>query len=220
MADNRVVIKINYDTDKRKQVLDPKIVTVWHTKRILAAVALLGLIIVLLFWLLSTDSQDTDVKSQPMTPIEIGAAALPEKNLQSEALSLPIQSAAQSPIKNVVLNKGTAIILDKHVIRASLNISIKDNEPGKSLQSAIILEPGKTQELYYFSETKHAKDIVLFHHWLKDGVLLHKKQVDKQNTKFVSRHIVSQKDIGHWNVVLIDKKGKIYSQVEFNVGLQ
>lgn len=215
MADNRVVIKINYDTDKRKEVLDPKIVTVWHTRRILAALLVLVLIIMLLFWLLIGDRQEADVQSVSASKLEVSG----EKNPPMEAPAKPVQVAPPAT-KPIVVDKGSAIIFDKHVIRASLNISIKDNEPEHALQSAVIIEPGKSQELFYFSETKSTKDAALFHHWLKDGQLMLKKQVDKQKTKFFSRHIVGQKDIGHWKVALIDKKGKIYSQVEFNVGLQ
>jgi len=215
MADNRVVIKINYDTDKRKEVLDPRLVTVWHTRRILAALLALVLIIMLSFWLLSGDGQETEVQSESVSKPEMSG----ENNQEIQSSAVSVQTAS-SAIKKLVLDKGSAIIFDKLVIRASLNTSIKDNEPEHALQTAVIIEPGKSQELFYFSETKSAKSAALFHHWLKDGQLMVKKQVEKKKTKFVSRHIVGQKDIGHWKVVLIDKKGKIYSQVEFNIGLQ
>lgn len=221
MADNRMVIKINYDKDHRKEVIDPKIVTVWHRERILAALSVAVLLIVVFVWLLSDDGQKGDGVSSSIELVDnqVLETKQQQHNEQNQSPATANQISNQQA-RRVVVTNGAAIIYDKHVIRASLNSNIKDQEPGQILRSAVTLEPGKTQELFYFSETKTNNSGILFHQWLKDGQQMHRKQVDKQKSKFVSKYSVGQKEIGHWKVELIDKKGKIYSQVEFNVGLQ
>lgn len=220
MADNRVVIKINLDEDKRKEVIDPRMVTVWHTGRILATLSILLVLIILLIWLSSDDEKNESQLVQTIQAVEqISPTAVTEPN--QKAISPTTQDHASMSLgQRAVIKSGLAIIYDKRVIRASLNVSIKDDEPGQGLQSSVLLEPGKTQELFYFSETRNNKDDALFHQWLRDGRQVQKKQTGKQKSKFVSKQVVGQKDIGVWKALLIDKKGKVYSQVEFTIGLQ
>jgi hypothetical protein len=59
----------------------------------------------------------------------------------------------------------------------------------------------------------------LFHRWYKDGQVMSKKQfnVKSNNAKLISSHKLTAKDIGQWQVVLIDKKGKLLSEVNYFV---
>lgn len=213
MAENRVVIKINYDAEKRKEVIDPKLVTVWHTKRILVALSLVLMTIGLLFWVVSGDDEPKrhDVSQSAVAAPQL--TALPMMVGDSENG----QSVLSAETKGLYINKGDAIILDKHVIRASLNILMKDGEPIQPLPSNLAVVSGQSKELFYFSETRHAPNGPLFHCWSKQGHLIQKKQINKQKSKFSSKYLVSQNDLGHWQVQLVDKKGKIYSQSDFNV---
>ena len=77
-----------------------------------------------------------------------------------------------------------------------------------------------SQEIFYFSESRRGMEGPLYHLWTKDGQAVQKKQLEKQKTKFTSKYLVTEKDHGHWRVQLIDKKGKIYSQADFNVANQ
>lgn len=213
MAGNRVVIKINYDADKRKEVIDPKLVTVWHTKRITVASGLLILTIAILFWFVSSDDRITVDEAQPIEAAIPHATQLPSPSAESPVEKSPLEV----PVKQLSIVKGEAIIFNKRVIRASLNTSMKDDEPGQPLSSALSVTSGRSQELFYFSETRRVADGPLFHLWLKDGRAVQKKPVDKQKTKFTSKYLIGLKDLGQWQVQLIDKKGRVYCQAGFDV---
>lgn len=214
MTENRVVIKINYDTDKRKEVIDPKLVTVWHTQRIIAGLSILILTFGLILWLFSGEEESVVADNKPNASVT--ATSLPTAPMETS--SRPAQPATvATAITPLTLLKGEAIIFDKQVIRASLNITMKDNEPGQALLSKFEAAADKPQELFYFSEIRNGVGEVLFHQWLKDGRSIQKKQIDKRKSKFASKHTLTQKDVGRWQVQLIDKKGKIYSKADFNV---
>ncbi len=226
MADNRVVIKINYDKDKhRKEVIDPKMVTVWHTGRILAAVSILALaVITLLFWWPGEEgsnnhantSLDGAVIENNLSKPEAPAIAADSKTALSQS---PQESGNNNPQRLISIGKPEAIILDKRVIRASLNISIKDKEPNQPVIAAINIDAGKTQQLFYFNQIKNMKDKALFHHWFKDGQIVSKRQLDIKDdkSKLISSRTFGLKDVGDWRVVLVDRKGRLFCAIRFKV---
>lgn len=230
MADNRVVIRINYDKDQqRKAVIDPKMITVWHTRRILITAAILVLTLIPLFvWLFGKSQGDKNVEQASMEP----ASGKAEAVIQSNTVSQDNQGSisAKPPKDQEYINeeskpvlRPTAIIFDKRVIRAALTGAPKDNkEPGEAVQSPIRIEANQSVELFYFSEIKNMKDKVLFHHWLKNGQVIYKKQLDiKDNkSKLISSRTLTSKDNGDWQVVLIDRKGKLFSEANFVVNRQ
>lgn len=222
MSDNKVIIRINYDKDKqRKALIDPKMVTEWHAGRIAAALIILSLILGLIFsWLLSGGDRDNMApaidasasaeQAPPSPPVSGGEANKPSAQLTPP---VPGKSPGANPIRH------PAIIFDKRVIRASLNTSLKDTEPGQIVGSSLTIATDQTIEVYYFSEVKGMKNKTLFHHWLKDGRVIAKKQLDiKDNrSKLISSRTLNSKDKGAWQVILVDRKGKLYSEANFEI---
>lgn len=212
MADNRVVVKINLDANKLKESSDPKMITVWHLDRILAAVLILIGLPVLLLWLFASGDpeqfeQTVDTANLLVTP-QPAIESSPKTFVQAETGHLE---------KSLILKKVGAVIYDKRVIRASLNMAVNDIEPSDILTGELNLNKTRSQDLFYFSEIKSSLSDVLFHRWLKDGRLIFEKQVDKKKNRLISKRLLSNKDIGEWQVLLVDKKGKIYSQASFSV---
>ncbi len=221
MSDNKVIIRINYDKDKqRKALIDPKMVTEWHTGRIAAVLIILSLILGLIFtWLLSGDDRDnlTPAVEAPASGEQLPSApgsGAPESK-PSDPLNPPV--SAKKPSVNPI--RHPAIIFDKRVIRASLNTSLKDMEPDQMVGAPLSIAPDQTTEVYYFSEVKGMKNKTLLHHWLKDGRVIAKKQLDiKDNrSKLISSRTLNSKDKGAWQVILVDRKGKLYSEANFEV---
>jgi hypothetical protein len=230
MADNRVVIRINYDKDqRRKSVIDPKMVTVWHTRRLLIAGFVLVLIAVpLLAWLFADGDRVNDVGPAAMEPVNNNAGTenqLPNSTVANQNLSSvnPGDEKAQYNKESKPVFRPSAIIFDKRVIRAALTVAQKDNkEPGEMVKLPVRIEANQSLELFYFSEVKGMKDKVLFHRWLKNGQVVYKKQLDiKDNkSKLISARTLTYKDSGDWQVVLVDRKGKLFSEANFSVNPQ
>jgi len=226
MADNRVIIKINYDKDKyRKALIDPKMVTVWHTGRILAAVLIFFILIAFAVYLIEFAGSD-----QPAPQPFPGETAIEDSQ---SSHSLKVVSNPSSPDKTVgvrdetsdnalseKVSKPDAIIFDRRVIRASLNTALLKGEPLKPVDVyRFVPEPGKTLELFYFCEVRQLAKQTLYHAWYKNGRLVIKKRVDIKSDKFklVSSHKFTVEDVGEWRVALIDADGKLFSEVNFLV---
>lgn len=220
MADNRVVIKINYDKNKqRKALIDPKMVTVWHKQRILVAIAILVFLVVLIVsWFFTKDAGEN---IQPSSEKVNSAVAIPGQTAEviKPAVNISAVSEADLSKQSKTVKRPAAIILDKRVIRASLSTAPRYGEPGEPITPPVTLEPNQTIELFYFSEIKNLKDKVLFHRWFKAGQLVYKKEflVKTNKSKLISSKEFSAKDAGEWQAVLIDNNGKIFSQANFSV---
>jgi hypothetical protein len=218
MSENKVVIKINYDkAQARKSVVTPKMVTVWHTRRILVAVGLLLLsCLIILFLSMAGNNESNKTES---SVVDNGP------NITNTQVSEPVTSIVPiSPSRidarvNAIVKRPEAIILDKHVVRALLSSTPNNDEPGERIKSPVNIAENQTQELFYFVQTKNLKNSILFHRWYKDGQVMSKKQfnVKSNNAKLISSHKLTAKDIGQWQVVLIDKKGKLLSEVNYFV---
>ena len=227
MADNRVVIKINYDKDqRRKEVIDPRMVTIWHKGRVLVALSILALlvIILILLWPIGDEANNKVVTRPEGLALENNPTKPSEVQTPEESQNISIPSGRPIELNKPRLSpaKPAAVILDKRVIRASLNIALKDQEPRESALSPVFIETGKNVELFYFSQVKSMRSKVLFHRWLKDGQLVLKKQLNIKDdkSKLISSRIFTPADTGNWQVVMVDASGKVFSQVDFKVDMR
>lgn len=228
MTDNKVVIKINLDRKPSPITAAPQTITVWHTRRILVAVlALVMLTVILVSWLGDESiNDDTQIASAEKVQKNSNDNAA---NLTSSLPDMPAQpvlngSAAEPPAnkKQAAINKPDAVIYSRKVIRASLNASLKDNEPGEAVKLPLNIGRNQSIELFYFTESKNIADKVLFHQWLRNGQVVHQKQLDikSQRAKNWSSKVFSSKDRGEWQVRLSDKKSKVYSEINFLVNAE
>jgi hypothetical protein len=219
MSENKVVIKINYDkAQAKKSDVTPKMVTVWHTRRILVAVGILLLsCLIILFLSMAGNNESNKTES---SVVDNGENIT---NTQVSEPGTPIVNPISPPVidarENAIVKRPEAIILDKHVVRALLSSAPNNDEPGERIKSPVKIAENQTQELFYFVQTKNLKNSILFHRWYKDGQVMSKKQfnVKSNNAKLISSHKLTAKDIGQWQVVLIDKKGKLLSEVNYFV---
>ena len=219
MPENKVVIKINYDKDQaRKTILAPKMVTVWHTQRIMVAVGLLLLPCLIVLFQIMTESAD-EIKSESGI-INNKESIVTNQTVETvTAAPIPVSPPSIVAREIQVVNRPEAIILDKHVVRALLSSAPKNDEPGERIQSPVKITENQKQELFYFVQTKNLKNSILFHRWYKDGQVMNKKQfnVKSNHARLISSHILTAKDVGQWQVVLLDKKGKLLSEVNYFV---
>lgn len=225
MVDNRVVIKINYDRDKyQKSVIDPRMVTVWHKGRILGVlIVLLCLIGVSLYGLLGNGSETPGLWSgQASHQGGVDSTAMdgaPQR--QNELSQAQDGNQKSSVLQTFVIAKPVGIIFDKRVIRASINRANDDSVKQASVivDQKVIVNSGKHQVLDYFSEVKRGGELPLFHRWLKNDQVIHAKQfvVKENKSRLMSSKKFGIKDIGLWQVVLVDGRGRILSRSSFEI---
>ncbi|MBD9355892.1 DUF2914 domain-containing protein [Methylomonas albis] len=231
MADNKVVIKINYDKKHPSINTQPQTVTVWHIRRILIAVLGVVLVAILLFSWFGSD--DDDSHTQIDTTEKVQPFNKPEAEIVEQQESVTLQKPVPAIVHKEVVNsesvkkvdtikKPAAIILDRKVIRASLNSKPKDDEPGEPIKSPLRVIANQSTEVFYFSEIRDLMGKALFHQWSRNGQVVHQKPLDIKDkiSKVWSSKNLSIKDKGEWQVRLTDKKGKVYSEVNFLVNAE
>jgi hypothetical protein len=231
MAENKVVIKINYDKDKIRGPSEPKMVTVWHARRILAAVAILTLLVgIPIFWFGGGYSQDSAKLEQAETEEKERSLNNDDPVIQQSGVAVNADQIVSQVVEKVKQNTGkngvveetkrpAAIIYTKKVVRASLNSGPKDKEPYQPVKLPIRLAQNQKVELFYFTELRNIKDGILYHYWAKDGRMVDKKQLNIKDgsARILSGRTLSYKDKGEWQIQLVDKKGKVFSEVNFLV---
>lgn len=230
MAENKVVIKINYDKNKTgKSLSEPKMVTVWHIQRILFWAAILAILLIMLFyWLSNNHTNNTGVNSdiaagKATTPTGMGDNNFSKPQTQPNSESSSTIGITTENYRNEAgktTNKPqspAAIIFDKKVIRASLNTVIKDTEPYEPLIGALKLSEHQRIPLFYFTQLKTGNNQGYNHIWSKDGKTIYKKTlpVKENKNKLISSKTFTHKDKGEWRIQLTDKTGKVFSEVIF-----
>ncbi|ANE55831.1 DUF2914 domain-containing protein [Methylomonas sp. DH-1] len=237
MADNRVVIKINYDKSKTATpATEPQTITVWHTGRIVIALVLLVLFSLFLYFAFSGGDRAGNTQTEMVEKVQepqsnpMSAASNPQQvAAEGKDNNIKVDSAAVSPTPTLDNAKAglqasspVGIIFDRRVIRASLNTRLKDNEPDQPVQGAFAVVKGKPLELFYFTEIRNPGGLGLFHEWLRNKQVVQHKQLDLKDTrsKVWSSRVLSYKDVGDWQVRLSDKKGKVYSEVKFSLSAE
>jgi len=234
MADNKVVIKINYDKKPASLNTVPQTVTVWHIRRIVIAALVIVLLIILLFSWFSGDNEGSHTQIDSAEKVQQFNNPVAEHD-DRQALVAPVapevpaaviarkEPANLESVKKVdTIKRPAAVILDSKVMRASLNGRPKDNEPGEPIKSPVRILPNQPAELFYFSEIRNMRGKTLFHQWLRNGQIVQQKQLDMKDkiSKVWSSKTLSAKDKGAWQVQLTDKKGKVYSEVNFLVNAE
>lgn len=233
MADNRVVIKINYDKDKnRKPGVEPKMITVWHTERIVVAAGILLLLISLPIYWFGGEEGDSDKdqvreivdKAQPLNNnVQENKSADVSVNdsdqVKSAANSLDQSGRFSKDIKKEGAKRPTAIIFSRKVIRASLNSGLKDSEPYHPAELPVKVRQNQGTEVFYFTELRDIQDRNLYHVWAKNGRIVDKKQlsIKDSHAKVLSSRALTLKDKGEWQIQLVDNKGKVFSEFNFVV---
>ncbi|AMK78637.1 MULTISPECIES: DUF2914 domain-containing protein [Methylomonas] len=231
MADNKVVIKINYDKKHSGINTEPQTVTVWHIRRILVAVLALVLMAILLFSWFGGDDEDSHTqidateKVQQFNKPDVEVVAQQESATVEKPVPAIVrkESVNSESVKKIdTIKKPAAIIFDRKIIRASLNSKPKDDEPGEPIKSPLRVIPNQTTEVFYFSEIKNMKGKALYHQWSRNGQIVQQKQLDLKDkiAKVWTSKTLSVKDKGEWQVQLTDKKGKVYSEVNFLVNAE
>lgn len=221
MAKSTVVIKVSYDkTAQLAKIKTPEVVTVWHVRRILLALT----IPILLVWLLFKSTKTDDVEiAQPelIEPVIIDqtpvAPSISESKTKPPVAEAKPVAAELKPVNN--LPKPTAVIFDKRVLRAAVVSEFINDQPAERIKSNLKVSKNQAVELFYFSEVKHLKNKNVAHVWFRNGQPIHKKHwsVKEPIAKLISSYRFSTKDVGQWQVVLEDKKGKYLSETVFFV---
>ncbi len=231
MADNKVVIKINYDKVKSKQT-QPKMVTEWHIERIMIAVALFMIILGLLVYIFNCGEGDKEIvdekiKQQDLIEHEINTSKInPQQAVQVEGKKNKEAIINSETIINNQAEYGKAgrvvalsDIFDNRVSRAVLAKELNNKEPVGEIFVPILTDKTKAVGVYYFTEINNMKDRVLFHEWFRNDKLVFKRKIHILGNRWraSTSKLLPYSAKGRWVVKLVDESENILSLIKFEV---
>jgi hypothetical protein len=211
-----LVIKVKYPTHAPAAELPaPKIVTVWHVKRIAwVAGVLVGLIILLCYGLGGSDSKTGvgPVVNAPPKPTVGGApAASPPAPVDANKKNQPTIKKSPDDVSKEPMR----------VRRALLVTAITDKEPRGEIAQTLRIRKATSLTLYYFTELRGMNGKTVYHEWLQDGVSVTKQAlpVAADRWRISTQHTFDDQAAGNWAVKLIDEKGKVLHTKNFTVSI-
>lgn len=247
MTDKRnIVIKVKYPVaGKAAEQLAPKMITEWNIKRILFAAGALVLILVSLFYLISNDTQETDINNAEVVNTQ-ETPQVEVKETETKNLDIPKQAVEKtnSSVKpkiesnkklkqtddakvkeNIKKQSNEKVIKElgyskvNHVVRASLTYEINNKEPAGDIVRTVNAKHKKPVWVYYFTELKAMNGSKVYHEWLKNGAVVSKQAlvISGDTWRTSSRKLLSDSEQGNWAVRLVDEKGRLLNEKKFKV---
>ena len=191
-----LVIKVKYPNSENKSsksVHTSQNTTVWNIQRLLIAFAMsVSLLVLALFFLLRSPSQESEVNSS---------------------------ADAKEAVKDSALIKSNAATKNT-ISRALLTLAIKNNEPVAELNPPLILPAHKSVPVYYFVEVANMKDQIIFHEWWLGNKLINRKKISISNNdkwRTVSHQLVAFAAKNHWTVKVVDESGQLIIEQPFDI---
>ena len=221
MPEKLVIRVINpQSTDQKepkKEPKKPKMVVVYHWRRIFAALFVLIALLFGLFW------GGLHVFKKPSGNTPPAYASQAAKPL--DTLAIPIEGASGSKAKPAPqIAAETSVIasvsiLSSKIKRAQLTSGIKEDEPVDHIAQIIPMTDKGLIKVYFFMETADLNGNVLFHDWYwKDKRIAHVRMPIKHDmetaasSKFIDRIMV-----GPWEVRIVDESNQVLAKAVFEV---
>ena len=233
---NKVVVKVKYqglnqwDSENAR----PQMVTEWHTKRILGAIAVLFFLILLPFYYFSDKSEGLVTEPKPeiktVKQLEIKKPAINVKErINPPAVTIKNQiyngvNKSTKVVKKVVKEEPvvkskteSVIVANTYVERALLTTGLINKEPIDNITSSVKVSKEKATGLYYFTEINDMKGQTVYHQWLKDEQIIYKRRIDILGPRWraATSKLITYLKAGMWAVRLVNEKGDILNEIKF-----
>ena len=203
--------------EPKKEPKKPKMVVVYHWKRIFAALFLLIALLSGLVWgglhFFKKPSGNIPPTLATQTANPVDAVKVPYSDTSgSKVKSAPKIVADTSSITRVS-------ILSNKIKHAQLTSGIKENQPVDNIGQIIPMNDKGLIRVYFFMEAVDLKGSELFHDWYwKDKRIAHVRMPIKHDleaaasSKFIDRIMV-----GPWEVRIVDESDRVMAKADFEV---
>jgi len=168
------------------------------------------------------EKEITDIKSiNNIEKIISLGVKLSAKVAEKESLVTVIKSdnnetEEKSAVKPAISPKGLS---HGRVTRALLTTGLNNKEPLAGISLPLVVNKNNAAQVYYFTEIINMKGEILFHHWLRNGQSIYKKELNILGNRWraSTSKLISYSKTGKWRVELVNKEDVILNKIEFNV---
>ncbi|MCF7971487.1 MAG: DUF2914 domain-containing protein [Methylococcaceae bacterium] len=246
--DKKISIKVKSKTEQRiMEDSQLEFISEWNVKRIFIVLSLLLLFITIPWYYLNSSNQelvDKDITQSDRTTELNTPIKKEEKQVTNPLVIKVIEPLVDEIIKaeDVQLKKKVILpqkikqeeplrveqsfntkLLHPNISRARLAKGIKDNkEPYGHIALPFLVNSEQAKGFFYFTEINNMKGDTVFHEWLKDGKSIYKREIKIRgnNRRVSTSKLFNDKQIGQWQVRILNQKGQVLNEINFLVAMQ
>lgn len=235
---NKVVIKINYQEigGSKNNVPQQKMVTEWHTLRVLSVIIILIVLISLCYYFFF----NVTIEKEPVKTLVVAESKNKVIKEIDKNLKINIKAEIKKPFKSdhkrqlnvnikLVNNINSEDKINPGIMtranvssgntttRALLTSGIKNKEPIDNIVEPIGVNEQEATRVFYFTEIINMEEQYLYHLWLRDNELIFKRRIKIMNNKWraATSKLITYSRSGFWKVRLVNQEGDILNEIKF-----
>ncbi|MGB5589698.1 MAG: DUF2914 domain-containing protein [Gammaproteobacteria bacterium] len=147
------------------------------------------------------------------SPAANAAADMTEQAAPAQDEPSPLATADPSVISN------PPAATTEPGVRAQLTTGLADLEPIDVLSERLMLAPGETRRVYFFTEAQGMRGARVTHRWQREGTIVTELPfvvADDQWKIYSSKDILAEQD-GDWEVAIVSEDGSVLATESFQV---
>ncbi len=145
------------------------------------------------------------------------------ENVQPGPASIDDQEAGANPQTADVSGSLPPAATGVRVTRAALSRGIRDREPVEVLSEDLLMAPGETVEVYFFTELHGFAGETVTHRWELDGVIVAEVPFTMGNNsrwRVYSSKSIGPDGEGRWRAVAVNDRGREIGALSFGVRIE
>ncbi len=110
-------------------------------------------------------------------------------------------------------------LINQWVVRSQLANNIINKEPVGDVKLPFVINQSKARALFYFTEIKNMKGKTVYHQWNHQGKTVFNRKINIHGNRWraSTRKMISNNNLGSWNVKLLDDKQNTMAEITFTV---
>ncbi len=232
----KLVIKVNYENSGKtsEEQFTPDIIEEWDLKKIAITLLLAVLIIIGFYYILFNKSPYI---TKELVSVDPNKFSQQEKIIEAEInqeinADFPVDTVIKKDITNIEVKNSSVKLSEKEnnsvtkpvnlsgfVARSQLTYLVKNKEPQDQVALPVKIRDDRTVKIYYFTEIKNMTGNTVFHIWKNNGKQIFKKAIKVKGPRWraATYKTIDSMSIGNWQVSLIDSKGNLLDELNFEV---
>jgi hypothetical protein len=142
--------------------------------------------------------------------------------IETNVNTYSISSIVENNVKIEEVNNNKSYfneVKDDRVSRALLTTGLNNREPIDNITSPVYVSKQDAIKLHYFTEIMNMEGGILYHHWMRNGELVFKREIKILGVRWraSTNKFIQHFNQGEWAVMLVNEEGDVLNKIQFMV---